>query len=349
MSESSTSPVVFISHHSGQAALARALKAKLEQAGIRGWMAPDDIDPGLSFDQAIMEQVAKSDGIVLLFCGNSDQSRHVKRELILGEDSGKPIYPVRLENVTPKGLAYWLQDYQWIDWLGGKGQGADRLIETIRRNAAGQNDPSATAFAADRPVEARAGTGRRKWVLIGVGLTLLLAMAAGAWFLLRPAAPENTETQADFVINPGKWIARRDVTAITYPEMDVARQRELERGVEHDPDPEECISPEVARAPDVRLFDPDGEGSCRLIRFAMAEGRLSGYLNCPLRDAPGGQGLMTIAFQGRYTRTLIELENDITVSAPGYMIRMRARDTTRYAGPTCSPRTPRATPAGNAQ
>ncbi|HTU10845.1 MAG TPA: TIR domain-containing protein [Allosphingosinicella sp.] len=356
MSES-TGPVVFISHHSSQAALARALKAKLAAAGITGWMAPDDIDPGVSFDQAIIAQVARSDGIVLLFCGNSDQSRHVKRELILGEDSGRPIYPVRLENVMPKGLAYWLQDYQWIDWLGGKGGGADRLIETIRRNAAGGGPDGAadatTTGDGGHPPPATGNGRRRRALVIAGGVALLLALAAGAWFfLLRPAATPAADDAA-YVLNPGKWIARRDVTAITYPEMDVAQQREIERSVEYDPDPEECIAPEVARAPGVELFDPGGEGGCRLSRFVMANGRMSGYINCPLRDAPGGEGLMTVAFEGTYTRTLIEMNKEITVSLPNRMLRMRARDTTRYVGPTCSPRTPQATPApapaGNGQ
>jgi TIR domain/Protein of unknown function (DUF3617) len=341
----SRAPSVFISHHSSQVLLARQLKAKLEQAGITGWMAPDDIDPGLSFDQAIMAQVAKSDGIVLLFCGNSDQSRHVKRELILGEDSGKPIYPIRLENVTPKGLAYWLQDYQWIDWLGGKGGGADRLIETIRRNA--QSGTAVPAPSVSAPAAAPAGApGRRTLVVAGIALLLVL-LAAGGWFLFgRGGTPPAA--QPDFVVNPGKWIARRQVVAVLDPTgLSPERTRQIAQSFENDPDPEECIAPAVARAPDVRLFDSTGEGGCRLTSFRMAGGRISGYLSCPLRDAPGGQGVMTITLQGRYTRTLVELDNILTVSIPGTMMRLRVRDTTRYAGPTCSPQA--AAPAGNTQ
>ena len=151
------------------------------------------------------------------------------------------------------------------------------------------------------------------------------------------------------MLNPGKWIARRDVIQVVHPEVPPEQARQIEQAFENDPDPEECIAPEVARAPDVRLFDATGEGGCRLTSFRMAEGQMSGYLSCPLRDAPGGQGVMQITFRGHYSRTLIELENDITVSIPGNMMRLRARDTTRYIGPTCSPRTPQAAPAGNAQ
>lgn len=326
-------PIVFISHHSSQAAIARQLKAMLERAGISGWMAPDDIDPGVTFDRAIIDQVARSDGIVLLFCGNSDQSRHVKRELMLGEDSGRPIYPVRLENVAPRGLAYWLQDYQWIDWLGGKGKGVERLIETIRRNALGAAAPPADAAA-----PAGRHGGRRLLLAAGGVLALAAALAAGHFLFWRAAPP--AAAPADYVINPGKWIARRQVIEILFPEVAPDMARQIAQTFENDPDPEECIAPEVARAPGVRLFDPSGEGRCTLTGFTMSGGRLSGYLNCPLPGVTDGS-VMQITLRGRYTRTLIDLQNDVTISRPGTMMRLRVRDTTRYEGPTCSAAQPR--------
>lgn len=97
-------PVAFISHHSSQEKTARHLKTVLERNGVTGWMAPDDIDPGMSFDDAIVAQIEQSDVIILLFCGRSDRSRHVKRELMLAEDSNRPIFPVRLEDVAAQGL-----------------------------------------------------------------------------------------------------------------------------------------------------------------------------------------------------------------------------------------------------
>jgi hypothetical protein len=302
-------------------------------------MAPDDIDPGVTFDQAIIDQLARSDAIALLFCNDSDQSRHVKRELMLGEDGGKAIYPVRLENVTPKGLAYWLQDYQWIDWIDGKGGGVDRLVETISRNAGG----GATGATGPRAAAAPLAAARRKWPWIAGGLAALTAaLVAGYFILLRPPP---RPVQPDFVINPGKWLGRRDVIQIVYPEVAPAMARQMEQAFENDPDPEECIASEVARAPNVLLFDPGGAGHCTLTSFRMSGGQMSGYLSCPLPGQTDGS-VMQVTFRGRYTRTAIDLENDITISRPGSLMRLRAHDTSRYVGPACSPPQP---PAQNGQ
>jgi hypothetical protein len=126
-------PVAFISHHSSQIDAARHLARILERNGIKGWMAPDDIDPGMPFDKVIIEQIGRSDVILLLFCSRSDQSKHVKREIMLAEQNGKLIYPIRLETIQPDGLAYWLQDYQWIDWLDQRDDAIERMVATIRR------------------------------------------------------------------------------------------------------------------------------------------------------------------------------------------------------------------------
>lgn len=125
-------PIAFISHHSSQVESARHLARALERHGVRGWLAPDDIEPGKPFDQVIMEQIALSDVILLLFCSRSDQSKHVKREIMLAEQKHKLIYPIRLETIQPEGLAYWLQDYQWIDWLDQRDDAIDRMVATIR-------------------------------------------------------------------------------------------------------------------------------------------------------------------------------------------------------------------------
>lgn len=194
-------------------------------------------------------------------------------------------------------------------------------------------------MAEPRVAGGTASTARKKWPWIAGAVAVILAIAA-TYVLLRPTPGAHSPVQPDFVVNPGKWIARRDVVEIVYPRVPPETARQMELMFENDPDPEECIAEDVARNPGVRLFDPRGEARCTLTAFSMTGGRMSGYLTCPLPGVTDGS-VMQIAFRGRYTRTLIDIENDISISRPGSLTRLRARDITRYAGPTCSrPQTP---------
>lgn len=314
----------FISHHSGQHETARTLKAALARAGVDGWMAPDDIAPGVTFDQAIIDQIGRSDFVVLLLCRNADQSRHVKRELMIAEDAGKPVYPVRLEPLEPKGLAYWLKDTQWTDWFGRDAPGADRLVAAIQRGPT-------IGTAASHSLAPQPGRGRRRLILLAVGTALVIGAAAGgaARFFWGARAP-------DYVIRPGQWTARREVVEILYPQMAPEGAQQIEQMFENDPNPEECVSEAVARAPDVRLFDPRGEGNCALRSFQIGGGRISGYLTCPMAGANDGSAVQ-ITFRGTYTPTRIEMDNDVTFARPDNMIRLRAREITEWVRPECGP------------
>ena len=65
----------FISHHSSQVETARRLKRLLAARGIDSWLAPDDIAAGTAFDQSIVDQIDRSDAIVLLFFVRNPTSR----------------------------------------------------------------------------------------------------------------------------------------------------------------------------------------------------------------------------------------------------------------------------------
>ena len=325
----------FISHHSSQVEIARRLKTSLRERGIDGWLAPDDIAAGTAFDQAILDQIAKSDAIVLLFCAQSDQSRHVKRELMLGEDSNKVILPVRLENVPAQGLAYWLKDYQWIDWFAGEDQAVERIVAAMT----GAPEVVVAPGAATRrtPSTPVAGlSSKRLWLGLGGAALLLTAGAAWWWKSENALAADSNAAVANDPIEPGIWTSKREVVEILFPEMAPEFITEFKQVLEHDPDPEDCIPAKVAAKPDVLLFDPGHEAKCTIGAFKMNGGRISGYLNCkPPGDDPKGN--LQITIRGTYTRTSMEFDNVVTMQSSQGMVRFRSHETQRWLrGPSCT-------------
>ncbi|WP_077145047.1 TIR domain-containing protein [Sphingopyxis sp. KK2] len=324
----------FISHHSSQVATARQIKTLLAARGIDGWLAPDDIAAGTAFDQAILDQIAKSDAIVLLFCAQSDQSRHVKRELMLGEDGNKVILPVRLEDVPAQGLAYWLKDYQWIDWFAGEEQAIERIVAAMT---------GAPAASPARPIQATSTPvvkpSLRRPLLVGVGALAIAGLfAGGIWWTgsTGKAAGDPDAAVADNPIEPGIWTSKREVVKILFPEEIAPEyEKQFKTLMETDPDPEDCITEKVAAKPDVELFDPGKQSACTIGSFKMNGGRISGYLNCKIAGDPNGNLQVTV--RGTYTRTSMEYDNVVTMQTSQGMVRFRSHETQNWVrGPSCS-------------
>jgi hypothetical protein len=323
-------PVAFISHHSSQEQTARHLKKILQRNGIDGWMAPDDIEPGRPFDEAIVEQVADSDLIVLLFCAKSDQSRHVKRELIMADNNRKLVYPVRLEDIDAKGLAYWLNDYQWIDWIDRRDETIQRMVDTIKKQFSITGDTATTEGQTEEPTtapdepappeppiddspgdEAKAApamglaslesTGsaslkdrleilRNKWVAIGAG-AVVAALILG---LIVNAMTRPSE----FTVRPGTWETRYDMTRIIRTGgMDRAALRAWRENFEANVD-EQCVTEAIARAPRTAFFDPGNDNNCSTTSLEMADGDFTGQMLC--RPAGVG-GNVRITMVGDYS------------------------------------------------
>lgn len=340
MSDALTTPAetkrlsAFISHHSSQVETARRLKRLLAARGIDGWLAPDDIAAGTAFDQSIVDQIDRSDAIVLLFCQQSDQSRHVKREVMLGEDGNKVILPVRLEDARAQGLAYWLKDYQWIDWFAGEDQAIDRIVAAMAPGAGPAVSPGTTARQMPTPPAPRRS---RRWMVIAGGVALAGLIGGGIWWQSRNAATGDPGgVVADNPIEPGIWTSKREVVEILFPEMAPEFVAQFKEVLENDPDPEDCIAPKVAAKPDVLLFDPDHEAKCTIGAFKMNGGRISGYLNCkPAGDDPNAN--LQITMRGTYTRTSMEFDNVVTMQSSQGMVRFRSHETQRWLrGPACS-------------
>jgi TIR domain-containing protein len=320
--EDAPRPVAFISHHSSQEQTARHLKTILERNGITGWMAPDDIEPGLLFDKAIVDEVRQCDMIVLLFCAKSDQSDQVRRELTLAVDNKKMIYPVRLEDIDAEGLAYWLSGYQWVDWLDRRDATIQRLVDTIKIQAGGDD-----AAAAGHAVHSAAGSKRpagRRALWLGGGAAVAIAGLAGGWYLL------GGEGEADLKILSGSWT--RELTAHSAIAPDDAEEAEALFAALGLDTARGCIGALESTNPGISFFDLDGRNNCSMeqltagedakflaeftCRPAMLEGATATFAldvapdrntkiladgNLTIRDSAGVQSLYEVQFQYFYS------------------------------------------------
>jgi hypothetical protein len=182
---------VFLSYSSKDKPTADAACALLEGAGIRCWIAPRDILPGRDWGESIIDAIAASRVMVLIFSDHANHSPQVRREVERAVNKGVVIVPFRIENVpVSKSLEYFISVPHWMDAYSGGPMEAHlaRLCKTVKAliQSCEQNPtPNAPANAGrSEAVEElpnpgspgrRGGTGRR----VAVGVALAAAVAAG--------------------------------------------------------------------------------------------------------------------------------------------------------------------------
>jgi serine/threonine protein kinase len=107
---------IFLSHSSGDAEVARELRAALEAAGYTCWMAPDDVDGTEPWAEQILAAINGTRAMVVLISTNANRSAHVSREVNLALGRKRAVLPIRIENVAPEAsLEYLLSLVQRVD------------------------------------------------------------------------------------------------------------------------------------------------------------------------------------------------------------------------------------------
>ena len=107
---------VFISYSSKDKNVADAIVADFEQHGIKCWYAPRDIGLGKTWMGAIGEAIKKSKIVILVYSGESNQSKQVTNEMTLAFNEGKTIIPFRLSaDDMNNDLEYFLTGVHWLD------------------------------------------------------------------------------------------------------------------------------------------------------------------------------------------------------------------------------------------
>src|SRR4051812_8121906 len=178
----------FISYCSEDKKIADAVCGTLEANKIRCWIAPRDVGPGRTWGSAIVEAIADSAVMVVIFSKHSNGSPQVMREIERAVNKGVAIIPFRVENVVPsKDLEYFISSCHWLDAMNPPlekhiGELADAILALQRRS---------TTVPASRKDEPR----NKSWALWGaIAVAAILAIGAGAWFLRQKSSSGVTVT-----------------------------------------------------------------------------------------------------------------------------------------------------------
>jgi hypothetical protein len=89
---------VFISYSSKDGPAAESVRAMLEQQGVRCWIAPRDVGPGMEWMPAILDAIKECRIVVFVFSAHANTSKDISREMRKALDYGKVIIPFRLED-----------------------------------------------------------------------------------------------------------------------------------------------------------------------------------------------------------------------------------------------------------
>lgn len=110
---------VFISYSHIDSQIAHGLCYKLEDEGIKCWIAPRDIKAGDVWAKAISKSIPKCKVMLLVLSSNSNSSDQVLREVELAVQKKLVIIPVRIDDIVPtEGMSYYLATTHWINIKG---------------------------------------------------------------------------------------------------------------------------------------------------------------------------------------------------------------------------------------
>jgi hypothetical protein len=112
---------VFICHAAEDREAAEKIRQLLEGAGFRCWIAPRDVRPGRDYATEIIDGIEISRSLVLVLSQRANGSTFVRAEVERAYSKGKPVIPVRIEDVQPsRSLELFISTQDWIDARNGE-------------------------------------------------------------------------------------------------------------------------------------------------------------------------------------------------------------------------------------
>jgi tetratricopeptide (TPR) repeat protein len=175
---------VFVSYATADRKRALSVCKAIERRGTNCWISTRDVEPGENYQEAIVQSIRNARAVVLVFSQAANSSDEIKKELSLASRYHVPVMALRIEDVEPSdAFAYELSTRQWIDAFDGWDRSIDSLVGRIGRLSGAE--PIAVTDA--RPPRRRTAFVSRRPAWIAAAATLLLlGIAVGAWWMLRP-------------------------------------------------------------------------------------------------------------------------------------------------------------------
>ena len=192
---------MFVSYSHRDKPVADAVVSRLEQAGIRCWIAPRDVLPGRVWGESIVDAIETTRLMVVVLSNEANESRQVVREVERAIAHDVVVIPFRIEAFEPTGaMSYYLSSEHWLDAMTAPLEAhIARLVEVAGTllGAPRHTAPSAPPPEAEPPrspgVPARS---RRTWWVAGLTAAGLLAAAVVGTILLGGSDPPDVDPVA---------------------------------------------------------------------------------------------------------------------------------------------------------
>jgi tetratricopeptide (TPR) repeat protein len=128
------SQAVFISYAAKDKRVADAVCQALEDNGVRCWIAPRDVLPGMEYAAAIIDALNSCQLFLVIFSETSNSSPQVAREVERAVSKNRTILTFRIDNTAlSKAMEYYLSDRHWMDASSGKfTQQLDNLVKAVK-------------------------------------------------------------------------------------------------------------------------------------------------------------------------------------------------------------------------
>ncbi len=126
---------VFICYAKQDRDRAEAICDALEARGMQCWIAPRDVPPGVDYAEAIIDAIAASGVMVLVFSSHANASRHVRREMESAATSDVPVIPFKIEDVPATGgMRYYIDSIHCLDAFAPPlEQHLESLVSAVQR------------------------------------------------------------------------------------------------------------------------------------------------------------------------------------------------------------------------